>query len=131
LNCCGDMVNDDTLTAIQGCAPSLQNLQLMWAHRVTSAGVIQMSRQLTVLELHGCESIDDVICSGLPLIEQLGLGYTRVTAKGLIMLAQGSPALRRLLCASRSNNNFTSSCISEEGEKRFRELRPEVSLEHV
>ncbi|GAX81786.1 hypothetical protein CEUSTIGMA_g9214.t1 [Chlamydomonas eustigma] len=130
-NCCGDMVNDETLQSIQACAPSLQHLELMWAHRVTSAGVLHVSSQLTVLNVHGCESIDDAMCSGLPLIEVLGLGYTRVTAKGLIMLAENCPALRRLLCAQRSNNNFTSSCISEDGEEHFKRLRPEVSIEVV
>ncbi|KAG2453515.1 hypothetical protein HYH02_001735 [Chlamydomonas schloesseri] len=127
LRSAGDIGDGAPLSA-PGAMPSLRRLDLSWCHSVRGDSIALCAARLRQLTLHGCELVDSAVCHGLAALEELDVAFTRVCDVGLMALAAGSPNLRRLVLASRSDNLWTTGNWSEAGLGEFRRLRPDVEV---
>ncbi|KAG1669907.1 hypothetical protein FOA52_002433 [Chlamydomonas sp. UWO 241] len=127
MHSCGDIGSGACLSGLT----RLSSLRLSWATQVTSAGLAPLAPCLRVLQLHGCEAIDDGICTRLQQVEELSLAYTAVKDAGLALLASRSLRLRALTLACQQYNNFSCAWTTDAGEAAFCAARPDVALARV
>lgn len=112
--------------------PCLRELDAAWCRQLTSRMLLPVAPQLTRLVLHGCESVNDDLCSCLPAVEDLDLAFTGVGDAGLAALAAHSQRLARLTLASKEVPNlWACGPYTPTGLNRFRADRPEVDVRLV
>lgn len=130
---------------------SLRHLELKWAYSLLPYHLYPILPNLVVLNLHGCELInDDLFLThelppsnlndenppsdplplSLPYLEELDLAYTLVTGASLQHLAKYAPRLKKLNLGGHYFNIITSSRITEAAEATFTEARSDVAITH-
>ncbi|EFJ45368.1 hypothetical protein VOLCADRAFT_118325 [Volvox carteri f. nagariensis] len=125
----------DDLSALAA-LPALQDLDLSWCHRVRSQSLPNMHR-LRRLMLHGCELVDDSLCTalctgpGVAELEELDMAFTQLGDHGLLLLATHCPELRRLVVAEQGANIWRTGMWTEEGMQAFERQRPDVRVQRV
>jgi hypothetical protein len=129
LRSCGDVGDGGWAAAM----PALTSLDASWCRSLTSAGLAPAAQRLRVLRLTGSEGVGDELCAGLPLAEELGAAFTRISDAGLERLAGGgAPALQKLALADCSAANiWPTGAYSEAGLRALREKRPGLRLQLV
>jgi hypothetical protein len=95
------------------------------------AQLLAVAAGLEDLDLTGCEGVGDEVCGALPAARRLGLAFAPVSDAGLERLGAGSPLLRELSLARRSNNLWGVGLYTEAGVAGLQRQLPCLVVDYV
>lgn len=117
--------------AVMPSPPHLRDLSLRWCRPMNASMLLGASQQLTRLDITGCGSVNDELCSvGLPSIVHLNAAFTHISEEGLLMLAENSPKFEEVVLAKAADNLWDTG-VTDFGIQRFKLSAPHVHVRLV
>lgn len=114
--------------AVKELLPSLQVLSLAWCYGIEGKWLACIARQLTHVNVHGCEAVGDEVCLALGCAVDLDIAMTRTTDIGLRACAS-LESLQKLTISRDHENVWVSRHWSLQTLENLRLSRPDIEIQ--